>query len=62
MLVVIISRNLKAPGAMGSSIITQITKEELLASFAKWMGWNDNEIKTLKEMAAIKEFHNKYFL
>lgn len=52
----------KSAGTMGSSIIHQIKKEELFASFARWMKWNDNEIKTLKEMTAIKEFHDNYFL
>ncbi len=45
----------KSAGTMGGSIIHQTTKEALLQSFAKWMGWN-SDIVELREMIGKKEF------
>ncbi|MES2848938.1 MAG: glutamate--tRNA ligase family protein, partial [Bacteroidota bacterium] len=42
----------KNAGIQGSSITNQVKKEELLFSFAKWMGWDVHKGITLAEMAA----------
>lgn len=44
----------KRTGAMGSSIINQIKKEDLFTSFAKWIGLNDKS--NLKDMVKMKIF------
>lgn len=51
----------KSAGALGSSIIHTIQKEELLSIFANWMGWSKQGKITLKEMLGRKEFITEPF-
>ena len=46
----------KSAGASGSSIIHQVNKEELVASFAKWVGGDISKTSNLKDMVGCKEF------
>jgi glutamyl/glutaminyl-tRNA synthetase len=43
----------KSAGAMGRSIMLSVKKQDLLHSFSKWMGWEDN--LTLNEMVQKME-------
>ena len=46
----------KSAGVSGTSITGSLKKEELFASFAKWMKWNDSNGIDLKQMLGRKEF------
>lgn len=46
----------KSAGALSSSVIHTMQKEEMLSLFASWMGWKNNGTFTLNEMLGRKEF------
>ena len=48
----------KNTGALSSSIINQIKKEELIVLFANWVGGDVSKANNLKDMVGCKEFYS----